>query len=87
LGHHNNLPKVGTFAQRNKNRPNKIGLKTVLFLDRNEKVVLVKGLMQLMVLLLFDIKPVLKEFEPKGEIRQPLWTTEIMSNYWGKNEE
>jgi len=87
LGLHNNLPKVGTFAQRNKNRPNKIGLKTVLFLDRNEKVVLVKGLDAIDGTPIFDIKPVLKEFEPKGEIRQPLWTTEIMSNYWGKNEE
>jgi tRNA (Thr-GGU) A37 N-methylase len=29
-----------------------------------------------------DIKPVFKEFEVKGAIRQPEWTVELMKDYW-----
>ena len=31
-----------------------------------------------------DIKPVMKEFLPKGEVLQPDWSTDLMKNYWGK---
>ena len=29
-----------------------------------------------------DTKPVLKGFLPRGEIVEPVWTTEIMKDYW-----
>jgi tRNA (Thr-GGU) A37 N-methylase len=29
-----------------------------------------------------DIKPVMREFLPRGEIRQPEWTRELMARYW-----
>ena len=29
-----------------------------------------------------DIKPVMREFLPRGEIRQPDWATELMRGYW-----
>ena len=29
-----------------------------------------------------DIKPVMKEFLPYEDIRQPEWVTELMKNYW-----
>jgi tRNA (Thr-GGU) A37 N-methylase len=29
-----------------------------------------------------DIKPVMREFLPEGEIRQPSWSHEIMKHYW-----
>ena len=29
-----------------------------------------------------DIKPVIREFLPRGEIRQPAWATELMRDYW-----
>jgi len=29
-----------------------------------------------------DIKPVFREFQPKGEIRQPGWVADLMKNYW-----
>lgn len=29
-----------------------------------------------------DIKPVMKEFLPRGEIRQPAWAYELMRHYW-----
>jgi len=31
-----------------------------------------------------DIKPVMKEFLPVGKVKQPLWSTELMKNYWTK---
>jgi tRNA (Thr-GGU) A37 N-methylase len=29
-----------------------------------------------------DIKPVLREFLPRGELRQPAWASELMRDYW-----
>ena len=29
-----------------------------------------------------DIKPVMKGFLPRGEIREPEWAREIMRTYW-----
>ena len=31
-----------------------------------------------------DIKPVLREFLPREEVRQPAWATEPMREYWEK---
>jgi len=76
------LPKLGTFAQRNKSRPNKIGLTTVELLERNGRTLKVKRLDAIDGTPILDIKPLMKEFEPKGKIRQPEWTQVIMENYW-----
>jgi tRNA (Thr-GGU) A37 N-methylase len=29
-----------------------------------------------------DIKPYVREYAPRGDIRQPRWVTELMRNYW-----
>jgi tRNA (Thr-GGU) A37 N-methylase len=29
-----------------------------------------------------DIKPVMKEFLPRGDVVQPRWSHELMSGYW-----
>jgi hypothetical protein len=29
-----------------------------------------------------DVKPYMAEFAPRGVIRQPEWSTELMSGYW-----
>jgi len=29
-----------------------------------------------------DIKPVMHEFQPVGEIRQPDWVSEMLKDYW-----
>lgn len=77
-----NLPKLGTFAQRNKNRPNKIGLTTVELVERQGRKIIVKNLDAIDGTPVLDIKPVMQEFEPQGSIRQAAWTKEIMKNYW-----
>ena len=29
-----------------------------------------------------DLKPVMAEFAPRGELRQPAWAGELMAGYW-----
>jgi len=75
-------PKVGIFAQRGKNRPNKLGLTTVELLNHKERTITVKGLDAINGTPIIDIKPVMKEFLPKGEIKQSEWSKSLMKNYW-----
>lgn len=75
-------PLVGIFAQRKKDRPNRIGLATVELLERNGRTIKVKYLDAIDGTPVLDIKPVFREFQPKGEIKQPEWVGELMRNYW-----
>jgi len=75
-------PEVGIFAQRGKNRPNKIGVTVVELLELKDRTLIVKGLDAIDGTPIIDIKPVMKEFLPKGEIKQPKWSTDLMINYW-----
>ena len=76
-------PEVGIFAQRGKNRPNKLGVTIVELVDVNKRVLKVKGLDAIDGTPILDIKPVMKEFLPKSEVSQPSWSTSLMENYWG----
>jgi tRNA (Thr-GGU) A37 N-methylase len=31
-----------------------------------------------------DLKPVMREFLPREDVRQPAWATELMRGYWTK---
>lgn len=79
-------PKTGIFAQRGKNRPNRLGLCTVRLLARNGRTLEVLGLDAINGTPVLDIKPVMQEFLPKGEVRQPQWSSELMKNYWKKED-
>jgi tRNA (adenine37-N6)-methyltransferase len=75
-------PKVGIFAQRAKNRPNRMG-ETICRLDRVEGLRLhVTGLDAIDGTPVIDLKPWVREFGPRGEVRQPRWMDELMSTYW-----
>ena len=74
--------KVGIFAQRGKNRPNRIGLTSVKILKRDGKILHVQGLDAIDGTPVLDIKPVMKEFMPRGELLQPRWVDELMRGYW-----
>lgn len=75
-------PLVGIFAQRGKNRPNRIGI-TVCRIERIEgRHLHVRGLDAIDGTLVIDIKPVLREFLPRGDMRQPDWASELMTGYW-----
>jgi len=77
-----NYPLVGIFGQRKKDRPNKIGLCTVELIEHNGRTIKVKYLDAIDGTPVLDIKPVFKEFQPKGQIRQPIWVADLMKNYW-----
>jgi tRNA (Thr-GGU) A37 N-methylase len=75
-------PLVGIFAQRGKGRPNRIGV-TVCKLERADGLTLtVRGLDAIDGTPILDIKPVMKGFLPRGEIREPKWAEELMKDYW-----
>ena len=64
-------PKVGIFAQRGKNRPNKLGVTIVELVEQKQRILIVKGLDAIDGTPIIDIKPVMKEFLPKNEVSQP----------------
>jgi tRNA-Thr(GGU) m(6)t(6)A37 methyltransferase TsaA len=79
-------PAVGIFAQRGKNRPNRIG-STICRIVRVEGTKLyVAELDAINETPVLDIKPVMGEFLPRQEIRQPSWSHEIMRAYWQHKE-
>jgi tRNA (Thr-GGU) A37 N-methylase len=75
-------PKVGIFAQRGKNRPNRLGLCTCRLIGVTGLAVEVEGLDAIDGTPVLDIKPVFSGFLPRGEVKEPHWATEIMQGYW-----
>ncbi len=75
-------PLVGIFAQRGKNRPNRIGVSVARLVGRHGRQLVLQGLDAINGTPVIDIKPVMREFLPEGEIQQPSWSHEIMKQYW-----
>jgi tRNA (adenine37-N6)-methyltransferase len=75
-------PKVGIFAQRNKDRSNHLGLTIVSIVKREGRSLFVRGLDAVEGTPVLDIKPVFAEFLPRETILQPEWSHELMKNYW-----
>lgn len=75
-------PRVGIFAQRAKDRPNRLGSTIVEIVRREGRMLEVVGLDAVDGTPVLDIKPVLAEFLPRGGVRQPKWATELMRDYW-----
>lgn len=75
-------PLVGIFAQRGKNRPNRIGVSVCRVVSVSGATVEVEGLDAIDGSPILDIKPVMREFLPRGDVRQPAWSVELMRGYW-----
>ena len=75
-------PKVGIFAQRGKDRPNRIGVTVCRLLSVDGLSLTVRGLDAIDGTPVLDIKPVMKGFLPRGEISEPDWAGELMREYW-----
>jgi len=75
-------PRVGVFAQRGKNRPNRLGSTIVRIAGRQGRTLHVLGLDAVDGTLVLDIKPVMTEFLPPNPVRQPAWASELMRDYW-----
>ena len=79
-------PAVGIFAQRGKNRPNRLGSTVVRILRRDGNTLHVAGLDAVDGTPVLDVKPVMREFLPREDVRQPAWSRELMRHYWTAEE-
>jgi tRNA-Thr(GGU) m(6)t(6)A37 methyltransferase TsaA len=75
-------PKVGIFAQRPKARPNRLGLSRVNILKVEGLCITVQALDAIEGTPILDIKPYMAEFGVRGEVRQPEWSHQLMSDYY-----
>lgn len=67
-------PDVGVFAQRNKDRPNRLLLTTVALDEVTERSLRVRGLDGIDGTPVVDIKPVFRWSTPQGELRVAPWS-------------
>jgi tRNA-Thr(GGU) m(6)t(6)A37 methyltransferase TsaA len=75
-------PKVGIFAQRGKDRPNRIGVTICKLLGVEGTSLRVAGLDAIDGAPVLDVKPCMRGYLPRGEVREPAWAAEIMQRYW-----
>ena len=75
-------PLVGIFAQRGKNRPNRLGLSTCRIIKIEGLTIEVEGLDAIDGTPVVDLKPVMNGFLPRGKLNEPHWADEIMTAYW-----
>ena len=75
-------PRVGIFAQRAKDRPNRIGVSRCRLLGVEGRSIAVAGLDAVAGTPVLDIKPYMNEFAPQEPAHQPAWATELMAGYW-----
>jgi tRNA-Thr(GGU) m(6)t(6)A37 methyltransferase TsaA len=79
-------PRLGIFAQRGKNRPNRLGSTIVRVLGRDGRSLRVAELDAIDGTPVLDIKPVMREFLPREDVRQPTWVAELMEHYWERSK-
>jgi tRNA-Thr(GGU) m(6)t(6)A37 methyltransferase TsaA len=75
-------PLVGIFAQRGRSRPNRLGVCVCGILKVEGLKISVEGLDAIDGTPVLDLKPVMREFLPRGEVKQPDWADELMRSYW-----
>jgi tRNA (adenine37-N6)-methyltransferase len=75
-------PRVGIFAQRAKNRPNRLGVSIARIVTHEGRQLVVAGLDAIDGTPVLDIKPVMREFLPAEPVVQPAWVSELMATYW-----
>lgn len=75
-------PRVGIFAQRGKNRPNRLGATVCRVRGIEGRRLLLAGLDAIDGTPVVDIKPWMREFAPRGDVRQPPWVDALMAGYW-----
>jgi tRNA-Thr(GGU) m(6)t(6)A37 methyltransferase TsaA len=78
-------PEVGIFAQRAKMRPNRLGVTACRLLGIDELTLRVEGLDAIDGTPVLDVKPVMAEFLPRGDVHQPDWSHELMATYWSRS--
>jgi tRNA-Thr(GGU) m(6)t(6)A37 methyltransferase TsaA len=75
-------PKIGIFAQRGKARPNRIGVTVCRLASIEGMRIEVEGLDAIDGTPVLDIKPYMRDFAPRGAVREPDWAGALMVDYW-----
>lgn len=75
-------PEVGTFGHRNVRRLNWLGVSRCRLIKVDGLDLHVEELDAVDGTFVLDIKPRFAEFGPRGDIRQPSWTTEMLRDYF-----
>lgn len=75
------MPLVGIFAQRGKDRPNRIGVTAVEIVSVSEDTLVVKGLDAIDGTPVLDIKPYYPVYDRK-DAAVPEWVDRLMAHYF-----
>jgi tRNA (Thr-GGU) A37 N-methylase len=75
-------PRTGILAQRAKDRPNRIGSTVCELVSAAGRSIEVLGLDAIDGTPVLDVKPYMTGFAPRRDVREPLWATELMAEYW-----
>jgi tRNA-Thr(GGU) m(6)t(6)A37 methyltransferase TsaA len=76
------MPFVGIFSQRGKDRPNHIGITAVQVVSVNSNRLTVKGLDAINGTPVLDIKPYYPMYDCKENATVPEWVTRLMEHYF-----
>ena len=69
-------------AQRGSKRPNRLAVTICHLVGVEGREVHVRGLDAIDGTPVLDIKPVMREFLPRGDVIEPAWVGELMAGYW-----
>lgn len=75
------MPLVGIFSQRGKDRPNRIGMTSVEIISVTDSTLTVKGLDAIDETPILDIKPYYPAYDRK-EATVPEWVDRLMEHYF-----
>ncbi len=76
------MPLIGIFSQRAKDRPNPIGLTSVKIIEVLADTLLVEGLDAINGTPVLDIKPYYPQYDKVGNAIIPEWVNRLMENYF-----
>ncbi|MFD2083045.1 SAM-dependent methyltransferase [Actinopolymorpha cephalotaxi] len=74
-------PRVGILADRTQHRLNHLGVSRCELVAVNGLELTVRGLDAVDGTPVLDVKPYFEEYGPRGPVREPAWTRQLMSSY------
>jgi tRNA-Thr(GGU) m(6)t(6)A37 methyltransferase TsaA len=77
-------PQTGTFVHRNHRRPNQLAVSFPRLLTVEGLDLHVTDLDAIDGTPVYDLAPYFTEMGPRGQIREPAWPAEMLSNYWAE---
>lgn len=76
------MPKIGIFSQRAKDRPNPIGITAVKLAGIQDNIITVQGLDAIHGTPVLDIKPYYPMYDCKPDATVPAWVNILMKDYF-----